>query len=72
MRTYKTTQVFVAACAGLAFFGVAMLSLGPILGQLNAQVEGANSLPIHHVDRHYPRHYPFPGRWWTVSDTNGC
>lgn len=45
MRTYKTTQVFVAACAGLAFFGVAMLSLGPILGQLNAQVEGANSLP---------------------------
>lgn len=43
--TYKTSQVFVAACAGLAFFGVAMLSLGPILGQLNAQVDGANALP---------------------------
>ncbi len=43
--TYKTNQVFVAACAGLAFFGVAMLSLGPILGQLNAQVDGANALP---------------------------
>ena len=43
--TYKTNQVFVAACAGLAFFGVAMLSLGPILGQLNAKVEGATALP---------------------------
>ena len=43
--TYKTNQVFVAACAGLAFFGVAMLSLGPILGQLNAQEDGANALP---------------------------
>ena len=42
---YKTNQVFVAACAGLAFFGVAMLSLGPILGQLNARVEGATALP---------------------------
>lgn len=42
---YSTSKVFVAACAGMGFFGVAMLSLGPILGQLNAMVEGANSLP---------------------------
>ncbi|GEM_PF-78424 len=41
-KGYSTTKVFVAACAGMAFFGVAMLSLGPILGQLG---EGAASLP---------------------------
>lgn len=29
----------------MGFFGVAMLSLGPILGQLNTLVEGANALP---------------------------
>lgn len=45
MTAYKTNQVFVAACAGLAFFGVAMLSLGPILGQLSDKVEGASALP---------------------------
>lgn len=45
MTTYKTNQVFVAACAGLAFFGVAMLSLGPILGQLTDRVDGATALP---------------------------
>ena len=39
---YKRNLVFIAACAGLAFFGVTMLALGPILGQLG---EGANSLP---------------------------
>ena len=45
-KTYNTTTVFVAACAGMAFFGVAMLSLGPILGRLGALVgEGANALP---------------------------
>lgn len=45
-KQYNTTAVFVAACAGMAFFGVAMLSLGPILGQLGAMVgEGANALP---------------------------
>lgn len=45
-KSYNTTAVFVAACAGMGFFGVAMLSLGPILGQLNALVgEAANSLP---------------------------
>ena len=45
-KTYNTTTVFVAACAGMAFFGVAMLSLGPILGRLGAVVgEGANALP---------------------------
>ncbi len=42
---YSKTKAFVAACAGMAFFGVAMLSLGPILGPLNAIVAGANALP---------------------------
>ena len=45
MKSYNTTKVFIAACAGLAFFGVAMLSLGPILGPLNEKVAGANALP---------------------------
>ena len=45
-KQYNTTSVFVAACAGMAFFGVTMLSLAPILGKLNAVVgEGALSLP---------------------------
>lgn len=39
------TAVFIAACAGMAYFGIAMLSLGPILGPLNSEVEGANALP---------------------------
>ena len=39
---YKRNLVFVAACAGLAFFGVTMLALGPILGHLG---DGANDLP---------------------------
>jgi len=42
---YSTPAVFIAACAGMFFFGVAMLSLGPILGRLNELVEGANRLP---------------------------
>ena len=33
-KTYNVSAVFAAACAGLAFFGVTMLSLGPILGRL--------------------------------------
>lgn len=45
MREYSTTSVFVSACAGMAFFGIAMLSLAPILGQLGTLVAGANSLP---------------------------
>ena len=45
-RTYHTPAVFAAACAGMAFFGVTMLSLGPILGKLGAVVgEGALALP---------------------------
>ncbi|MCQ2142065.1 MAG: MFS transporter [Bacteroidales bacterium] len=44
-KNYSTSAVFVAACAGMGFFGVTMLSLGPILGQLNTIVEGANALP---------------------------
>jgi fucose permease len=39
---YKRNLVFIAACAGLAFFGVTMLALGPVLNQLG---QGANSLP---------------------------
>ncbi len=45
MSKYSTTSVFVSACAGMAFFGIAMLSLAPILGKLNSLVVGANSLP---------------------------
>ena len=44
-KKYSTNLVFMAACAGMSFFGVTMLSLGPILGPLNAMVEGANALP---------------------------
>lgn len=44
-KKLSTGPVFIAACAGMSFFGVAMLSLGPILGPLNAMVEGANALP---------------------------
>jgi MFS family permease len=39
---YNQTLVFIAACSGLAFFGVTMLALGPILSHLGA---GANALP---------------------------
>ena len=45
MKSYSTSKVFVAACAGMAFFGVTMLSLAPILGPLNESVQGANALP---------------------------
>ena len=38
VKQYNTTAVFAAACAGMAFFGVAMLSLGPILGKLGADL----------------------------------
>ncbi|MDR0660792.1 MAG: MFS transporter [Prevotellaceae bacterium] len=33
---YNKSLVFTAACAGMAFFGVTMLSLGPILGALGS------------------------------------
>jgi MFS family permease len=39
---YKRNLVFIAACSGLAFFGVTMFALGPVLKQLG---EGANALP---------------------------
>ena len=45
MKKYSTSNVFIAACAGMAFFGVTMLSLAPILGPLNESVQGANALP---------------------------
>lgn len=37
---YNKPLVFTAACAGMAFFGVTMLSLGPILNALK-EIEGA-------------------------------
>ncbi len=43
-NTYSQFKVFIAACAGLAFFGVAMLSLGAILPHLS-DIEGTNTLP---------------------------
>ena len=45
MKNYSISKVFIAACAGMAFFGVTMLSLAPILGPLNASIQGANALP---------------------------
>lgn len=44
-KNYSTSLVFTASCVGLAFFGVAMLSLGPILGPLQEMIEGAYALP---------------------------
>lgn len=44
-KSYSTNMVFIASCAGLAFFGVAMLSLGPILTPLQAVIDGAYALP---------------------------
>ena len=44
-KGYSTSKVFIAACAGMSFFGMAMLSLAPILGRLNQLVDGANALP---------------------------
>lgn len=44
-KTYSVPKVFLAACAGMVFFGIAMLSLGPILGKLGHIVDGANQLP---------------------------
>ena len=42
MKEYNKNSVFTACCAGLAFFGVTMLALGPVLSHLG---EGANALP---------------------------
>lgn len=44
-KGYNTTSVFVAACAGMGFFGVAMLSLGPLLGRIAELGVNANALP---------------------------
>lgn len=43
-KSYNTTKVFIAACLGLAFFGVVMLSLGVLLPPLNAIYPNANML----------------------------
>lgn len=42
---YNTSKVFVAACAGMGFFGVTMLSLGPLLGRIAELGVNANALP---------------------------
>jgi fucose permease len=42
MKQYNKNLVFIACCAGLAFFGVTMLALAPVLSHLG---EGANALP---------------------------
>jgi fucose permease len=42
VKEYNKNLVFIACCAGLAFFGVTVLALGPILSRLG---EGANALP---------------------------
>ncbi|MBQ0122227.1 MAG: MFS transporter [Bacteroidales bacterium] len=44
-KQYNTASVFVAACAGMGFFGVTMLSLGPLLGRIGALGVDANALP---------------------------
>ena len=41
-KEYNKNLIYIACCAGLAFFGVTMLALGPILSHLG---EGANALP---------------------------
>lgn len=43
-KEYNTTKVFVAACLGLAFFGIVMLSLGVLLPPLNEIYPNANIL----------------------------
>ncbi|MDD3911265.1 MAG: MFS transporter, partial [Bacteroidales bacterium] len=45
MSTYSTGKVNFAACAGMSFFGVAMLSLGAILPPLKVAVPEAIGLP---------------------------
>lgn len=44
MKSYSRLKVFIAACGGLAFFGVAMLSLGAVLPLLSG-IERVNTLP---------------------------
>lgn len=44
-KEYSTSAVFVAACAGMGFFGVTMLSLGPLLGRIAELGVNANALP---------------------------
>ena len=43
-KDYNTTKVFIAACIGLAFFGIVMLSLGVLLPPLNSIYPNANIL----------------------------
>ncbi len=41
---YNQTRVFIAACGGLAFYGMVMLSLGALLPKFS-EINGATSLP---------------------------
>ena len=43
-KNYNTTSVFIAACLGLSFFGIAMLSLGVLLPPLKDLYPQANTL----------------------------
>lgn len=43
-KQYNTSAVFVAACAGMGFFGVTMLSLGPIMGRIGELGVNATAL----------------------------
>lgn len=43
-KQYRTSSVFVAACAGMGFFGVTMLSLGPIMGRIGELGVNATAL----------------------------
>jgi MFS family permease len=45
MKTFSVSKVNFAACAGMAYFGVAMLSLGAILPPLKVAVPEAMGLP---------------------------
>ena len=46
-KSYSTEKVNLAACLGIAFFGVAMLSLGAILPPLTKAVPQAIGLPMY-------------------------
>ncbi|MBQ2483626.1 MAG: MFS transporter, partial [Bacteroidales bacterium] len=46
-KDYSTSKVNLAACLGMAFFGVAMLSLGAIMPPLVRAVPEAIGLPMY-------------------------
>ena len=44
-KSYSVPKVFVAACAGIAIFGVIMLALGAIMNPLTLRLPQAVTLP---------------------------